>query len=232
MTKSAMFLLSLLAVIFVSVPAFTDTAGAAVIYNNGGPDYQDGYASDFGFPSSAQAGEDFTLNTGAAVITDIHWWGFYFDRTVAVQVPPNDDFTIRIFDVVSGVPAINPFYDNHVGNNIARTSTGNTTGNLVFEYSVDVSPISLAPGASYLLSIVNNSTQSGGGGYGNWFWATSQIGDHFYRFDDGNPWGDSNFDLAFELTGPSPQPVPEPSMFLLVGAGLLGLGLLRRRIKG
>lgn len=228
MKRSTNFLLTLVAVILVSLPILNGSAGAAVIYDNGGTDYSDAFSSDFGIP--IQSGDDFSLNTGANVITDIHWWGFYFGD-VPVAAPPNDAFTIRIFNIVSGVPATNPLYENIVGSNVTRTYTGDR----FYEYSVDVSPVSLTPGASYLLSIVNDSTKSGGGGYGDWFWSTSQIGsqigDHFYRFNDGDSWATSNFELAFNLTGPSSQPVPEPSTFLLLGAGLAGLGFLRRRAK-
>jgi len=105
----------------------------------------------------------------------------------------------------------------------------------VFEYSVDLAPISLDPGIPYLLSIVNNSTQSGGGGYGNWFWATSDTTSqtifHQYRFTDEGDWTPAPFDLAFNLTGPSSQSVPEPSTFLLLGAGLAGVGLMRKKFK-
>jgi PEP-CTERM motif len=194
----------------------------------GNPVYGDAYASDFGTSAQVQAGDDFILSAGADDITDIHWWGFYSP----LPFPPNDAFTIRIFkiDINSGVPDAIPLYDNTVGNAVTRTDTGNQR----FEYSVDLAPISLDPGIPYLLSIVNNSTRSGGGGYGNWFWIASDTSSqtiHYARVSDGGAWNPSPVELAFNLTGPSSQSAPEPSTFLLLGAGLAGVGLVRRRQK-
>ena len=46
-------------------------------------------------------GDDFVLKAGGDVITGMHWWRVY-DPSVSLS----DNFSIRIFDITSGVPDI------------------------------------------------------------------------------------------------------------------------------
>jgi hypothetical protein len=232
MKRLAIFSLSLLAIIFVSLFADTHRIEAVIIYDNGVPDLIAGSPSDFAVPQ--QTGDDFTLNANANIITDIHWWGFYF------QPPPQtDDFTIRIFNIdsVSGNPETTPsVYNNNVGT-VTRTDTLTQItgyGFEVFQYSLDVDPISLTSGTPYLLSIVN-STGVAGESNKLWFWANSNSssGNALIRFNDGEAFSQllPLSEMAFNLTEQPVTPIPEPATILLLGSGLLGLIGLRKKLR-
>jgi len=228
MKRLLIFSLSLLVVIVVSLSTDTQRVEAGVIYDNGGPDLQNGIFSDFAAIPPQQVGDDFVLSPGANVITDIHWWGGY-----DTSVPANDVFSIRLFNITSGSPDTNPSYSTIIGG-VTHFDTGNKilagslSGFEVFEYAVDVAPISLIAGTPYLLSIVNGS-----GIADTWFWATTSLPDissASVRSSDGNAWTTilPEAEMAFNFTS---TPIPEPSTLLLFGVGLVGVGLLRRRFK-
>lgn len=85
-------------------------------------------------------GDDFVLKAGGDVITGGHSWRVY-DPSVFL----GDNFSIRIFDITSGVPNISPIYSNDTAP-VTRIDTNVKFGPAdVFEYSVDISPISLSP---------------------------------------------------------------------------------------
>ncbi len=235
--RCSLRLLFSLALIFASltlVIGFTDAA----IYDNGDPDLQAGIQSDFGggIVITQEAGDDFVLSAGGDVITDIHWWGIYLPANPLSppSVPSSDDFSIRIFNITSGVPDTSPFYSNDTAAVTRIDANLNFDSIDVFEYSVDVSPISLSPGTPYLLSIVNNTAPD------IWYWLTSQqSGDAVVRLNDTGPWSPlssvdpGTFPIGAELafTLPGPSSVPEPSTFLLFGAGLAGVGIMRRKLR-
>jgi hypothetical protein len=185
------------------------------IYDNGVPDLQNAYMSDFGWP--LQRGDNFVLTSGSNVITDIHWWGVYYPSGLSEQ----DNFTIRIFNFEnSGGPDADFFYENIVGN-VNRTDTGSIiAGSLkMYEYAVDIQPLTLTPGDSYLLSIINNAGTSGI----YWNWASISDGPSYFRDLDGTSWGYYQaVGMAFNLTGPT-EPIPEPTTIVLLGSGLIGL---------
>jgi hypothetical protein len=162
-------------ILFVSTPTI-----AEIIYDNNGPDLKNAYASDFAYPvppfgNGVEQGDNFVLMSGSNVITDIHWWGEYDKISPLAQ----DNFTIRIFQIVSGIPSGNFLYQNNVGN-VTRTNTGQKHNVYdVFEYDVNIQASLLTPGDSYLLSIINDS-----GTIGNyWYWETSNYGGETIFFD-------------------------------------------------
>lgn len=228
--------------LFSAIPA-----SAAIIFDAGPPTtaIDSTYLSDVDASASGsgivqQVGGFFILEEGASTITDIHWWGIYGADNSGQQALHDDDFTIRVFlwnDPGSFVelPAI---YQNNVGNGVNRTDTGldvpitgTDTGVRLydlFSYWVDIDPLELVPNTFYLLSIFNDTT----GHINSWSWSQSStdsgVGTSAFRSaslasPDGLGWNLLSGDVAFHLTA-----VPEPTVLLLLGLGLAGLGFTRR----
>jgi hypothetical protein len=203
-------------------------AVANVIYNNGVPDLQAGWLSDAagsvnGFYDYLEAADDFVLGS-AVLLTDVHWWGAY----ATSNTPETDSFTIRLFEDDGGVPQTTHFYEESglTGN---RVGTGTSIGPFdVYEYSADITPIVLAGGVTYWISIVNDTANDLDDA---WYWAQAAFpGNAVQRDADGGSWTHfTNSELAFHLTG-AREVVPEPASMVLLGLGLVGL-IARTRKK-
>jgi hypothetical protein len=204
--------------------------GGMVIYDNGGADLHGFIGSDFQLPQ--RVADHFVLSQ-ASVLTGVQWSGVYAFGNSAPQV---DDFTIRLYQDAGGLPANDFFYEFHAGN-VPRVATGQQVvapaGRFdVFSYSTNVAPVSLSPGSTLWLSIVDNTPNSPNN---QWFWATSSAftGSSTFRFFEGFPWNHYPAEEAFSLTG-EVAPVPEPSsLSLAVIAGGMGIvaWVRRRRAK-
>ena len=69
-------------------------------------------------PNCEVSGAEFSLAAGSNVITDVHWWGSYSPS------PFTDDFTINIYNFVSGNPSTTPIDTFDIGSSATRTFTG------------------------------------------------------------------------------------------------------------
>jgi hypothetical protein len=169
---------------------------------------------------------EFSLAPGSNIITDIHWWGSYY------PAPFTDDFTINIYNFVSGSPSTTPVDTFDIGNTATRTATGDVyTYNSapIYKYDVVIPSTTLTAGDNYLLSIVYNTPV---GVTQDWGWSLggSTAIAWTYTLAEGWTETDPNQFLAFNLTGPSSS-TPEPSTMLLVGCSLAGLWTARRKAR-
>jgi len=108
----------MLSVLLLAPPVFA----ANIIFDNFGLLLSNNFfQSDFDPPTNVQSADDFLLVPGSSTITDVHWFGAYlFDNTPTAS----DDFTIRIFNDVGGVPeGIPTILDLNIGD-VDRMESG------------------------------------------------------------------------------------------------------------
>lgn len=224
MKKVLLCLSGILLFIFMSVtaqayifsqPPYTEAGG--LISSSGDPLMGD---------PSPRVYDDFTLTTSSAINT-IVWWGLsYFG---------DPQFTYTVYNDSDNSPG-SVFYSS-TG---APTRSGYTTtnGQLIDMYSITLgSSFTAAAGTKYWLSIYNTETDS------LWGWDIAAYGNGSIESEDYGtngefpvyydlqlnphpfqPGGTSN--VAFQLDY---VPVPEPSVILLLGLGLIGVAIISRR---
>jgi hypothetical protein len=214
-----------LLMLLVLVTVATVPAAAGIIYNNGLPDLEVGPWSDLN--ANIILANDFVLEPGSETILDIHWWGYYSGN----NSPETDDFAVAIFTDASGWPAVAPVYAVAIGD-AGRSDTGlnvlGVTGASydLYQYGVSISPLTLAPGTTYWISIMNNTADDAND---NWAWAPSaQEGNAAWTELTEISWSLFQQEGAFVLT--NDPVVAEPATMTLLGMGLAGvLARIRRR---
>jgi hypothetical protein len=195
--------------------AWGATANAAPVIFDNGITAANSFVSDIDFPMFVA--DDFTLNPGANIVTDVHWTGLYFDT----NTPLTDTFTIQFFTDVGGSPALAPFLSLAVSP--TRTDTGtDLTGSDLFAYDVNIAPVAFTPNTTFWISIFNDTTNDTDD---NWFWGmVDQAGNSFNRESDSAPWEAQNNGQEFQLTGI----VPQSSALALYALGIVTVVVLRK----
>ena len=218
---------------FFACVLISSPANADVIVDNGNPD-----ATSYGSNSTVElslnpdwtAFDDFTLDEGNNVLTDIHWWGNYY-LYYSDQV--HDGFQVYIYGDTGGSPDLDSGALHTIdGSSVIRTGTGTVASendeSPIFAYDLYFDPIALDPNVTYWLAITN-------GFY--WYWQPSMEQGASYQVvgndfpGDIATWKDQldvrEYNLAFNLTG---GVVPEPSTIVLLGAGLAAV-IVRQRMR-
>jgi len=143
------------------------------------------------FDGGLISADDFVLAAGFDTVRLIQWWG----TQPADETDPGR-FTIRIHGDDGGEPYYCPLHSFPV---VApsREATGDvaSTGDPVYEYSIEVLPIPLVAGRVYYVSIIND--------IGTWRWmrtAEDTGFEAFYYSDDGGvDWDNAPGNLAFRF---------------------------------
>jgi hypothetical protein len=94
----------------------------------------------------------------------------------------------------------------------------------IFAYDVNIAPVALAPGTTFWLSIVNDTSNDPND---NWFWGIRDAsGNGAVRDAPGGPWTTLGAGYEFQLTG---QAVSEPPTLPVLALAVTALGLSNRR---
>ena len=235
--KRVLLAAALLCAILAAAPASAD-----VIYDNGAPDGNDALLSTVAAGAPVFALDDFTLAEGSETITDVHWWGAYYDseydptaedQAFGVLIVPDDgglpDLSgLDFFAIPVVIPTVSA-----TGNTVAAVSVPGDFSDGprdVYEYSAFLdTPITLTPGVTYWLSIIDLSAIYSGRdplADPTFAWSTSAVqgGNTQYSFGGFVATED---EMAFQLTNDGV--VPEPASILLMGFGLAGVAWRTRK---
>lgn len=162
--------------------------------------------------------DDFTLNSDYSII-GINWWGL---NTPSSSVVPS--FTLSISAAgTNGLPgsASNLSY-------VSITAAEDPANSGVYKYtSVLTSPFAAVAGTTYWLSIYKTTSSTPW-----WGWQRAAPPDDYIGVYGGSIQGlvGKQSNVAFELDSSTP-PVPIPSAAWLLASGLIGLVVIRRRLR-
>jgi hypothetical protein len=198
------------AVVAAGLPA----AGAAA-FDNGAPDHQS--ANNLGFAWQA---DDFSLASGTSV-NAISFWSLEADGAFRGSI------SWSIVGDSAGTPGGTVFASG-TQSAITRTGLGDVLG--LSEYRNDFSlgsPLLLSAGTYWL--VLHNGSSTNMGDPNEFLWETSAANGTLRgveSYDGGATWTGNFNEHAFQVSA-----VPEPASVLMLAAGMLVVGGLRRRVR-
>ncbi|HBG06960.1 MAG: hypothetical protein A2075_21775 [Geobacteraceae bacterium GWC2_58_44] len=174
------------------------------------------------------------------------------ERSVAAGITWSSNKTNSVF----GYNGVYGFAENGIWNSLTMAGLNSSTGVMTFSFATPVNGVggylNYAPnsGPSPTVSVYDSGMNllesssltfnTGGGMYSGQFFGFLQDNISFFTLSDAYI-GLTNLTVSRQpdlqetepvfLRGAQPAPVPEPSTFLLFGAGILGIGLLRRKMR-
>lgn len=201
----------------------TSSAMAITLWDNGGPSAT--LANQGGSNlSDTQQAQDFTL-TSTSSLTSVTFWSL--EASAA-------DYTGSVFYQITnntaGAPGTTVFGSGSA--TPARTAAGTVLGLNQFQNAFSLAVNNLAAG-TYWITLHNGPLATTT--FTDFYWAWADLngtnspttrGQEFLLNPPGTVWTTNDQEHAFNITGVSV--IPEPSVWLLAGAGLAALALRRR----
>jgi hypothetical protein len=211
LNKQMCRVLACAAMLAAALPA---SAAGALVYDNGAPDHVS--ANNMGYAWQA---DDFSLASGASV-NAISFWSLEAAGAYRGAI------SWAIVGNSGGAPGGTMFASGTVSD-VARTSLGSYLG--LNEYRNDFTlgtPLDLGAGSYWL--VLHNGGPADLGDPNEFLWETTVANGTLRGMEtyDGTTWSGNFNEHAFQVSA-----VPEPASVLMLAAGMLVVGGLRRRAR-